>query len=148
MKFLTAAVAAMLLGVGGAGRAEEPDKGATKDDLPGKDKIAWEVKAFEGDADSFTLLKRTVDKEKMQATWLLEVNSAAAATRANDNGNFNNIGYFALFHDEDGVVIKRVKIVTEPGSGVRKGDRVRASLKMPAEDVTAKTVKVVIKYLD
>lgn len=131
----------LLVALAGAVRAQDE----AKNDLP--EKIKWDVKLFEDDKESFTVVKRTVDKNG-PITWVLEVNAGAAAKRMNDYGTFNTLGYFANFLDEDGVVIHRAKIATEPASGVRKGDRVRAVLKMPAADVVQKTQKVVIVYVE
>jgi copper(I)-binding protein len=121
----------------------------TLDDLPLQDKVMWDVKTLEGDKESFTAVKRTVDNDANKITWLLEVNSDKAANRLNDHNRpyVNNGQYFALCYDADGVIINKTALITNPQEEMKKGDRVRATLKLPDEKVTSKTVKIVVKHM-
>lgn len=148
MRPMLSAVLIVLLGLAGAGRPQEKAKGdPSKQELPLKDKVTWDVKVFENDKDSFTVVKRTIDEGKTQVTWLLETNSEAAARRMNIHTESANSGYYALFQDGDGVVINKAKLVTDPPKDVRKGDRVRATFKIAEQEVPEKTEKIAIKYI-
>lgn len=143
MKCMFSAAVILALALAGSTWAQEkaPGKnGVPKEDLPYQDRITWDVKVFEEDKESFTLLKRTAGKKEV--VWLLELNSDTEVGRI----VYYNISvrYQALFLDADGVQVA-VVVVAPHTQNIRKGERVRYTLTMPADDVIQKTTEVIIK---
>ena len=129
---------------------DEDKKEVLKEDLPRKGKIAWDVKLFEEDKD-WTLVKRKVSIEgnKTTVNWVIEVKSDLGAKKlreANTDESTTAPGpfYVFTFYDEDEVKI--VNIDLKLAGNFREGERVRATLPLPGEDVLEKTRSIKLRH--
>jgi hypothetical protein len=75
-------------------------------------------------------------------SWLLQINNAAEADRLI---YYNSAGlYYAVFCDEDGAALVRFLVLPNT-LDIRNGERIRYTLRMPSEEILAKTKSVIIK---
>jgi hypothetical protein len=122
--------------------AQEPqDKPATLDPLPLDTQITWNLKILEDNKENYGLVKRTVSEKEV--VWLVDLKSDEAEAQVRQESARPRNEYQARFFDEDGVAVASV-IVSTNTKDVKKGERVRFILKLPAEDVMKKTTKVTI----
>jgi len=128
---------------------DENKKEVLKEDLPRKGKIAWDVKLFEEDKD-WALVKRKVSIEgnKTTVNWVIEVKSDLGAKKlreADSDAAFPPGPFYVLtFYDEDEVKIVNVDL--KLAGNFRKGERVRATLPLPGEDVLEKTRSIKLQH--
>jgi len=129
---------------------DENKKEVLKEDLPRKGKIAWDVKLFEEDKD-WALVKRKVSIEgnKTTVNWVIEVKSDLGAKKlreANTDESTTAPGpfYVFTFYDEDEVKIVNVDL--KLAGNFRKGERVRATLPLPGEEVLEKTRSIKLQH--
>jgi hypothetical protein len=115
---------------------------AEKDDLPlsgRKDGVDWDVDALEK-TESLLVLKRTVNRKEV--VWLVQVQDDVEVDRLQWWTIRQH--YTALFCDEDGVALTSV-VLTPSQYDLRVGEKVRYTLRLPADDVLRNTKQVQIR---
>jgi hypothetical protein len=97
----------------------------------------WDAKAF----DEFAkVVGAKFDPDKNEVHWTLQANKNVQQI------NLFGRGFQAYFMDDEGVRLQEVPVAFTPNENVKRGDKVRATLRLPPESVFSKTKKVVIIF--
>jgi hypothetical protein len=87
----------------------------------------------------FAILRTSTDAEARRVIWLVQA-------RRGFGGSVSDVARLrARFYDAGGVRLHHAPVDFYPNWDVRKGERIRISIPLPAEDVRRKTAKVLLE---
>jgi hypothetical protein len=99
-------------------------------------KVAWDTAPL---LPYFTILRTSTNAESNRVIWLVQ------AKRGFGGYVSDVVRLRARFYGAGGVRIHEAPVELDPNYDVRKGERIRISVPLPAEDVRRKTAKVLLE---